>query len=226
MKKLENWYKELGKERKIFVYVISFLLLAAFGFGLIPFLVLIYLELGLPNNNAKKIIGYFLGGPIALYLIFMFVIGIVGLNVFYPFVIFFEILGVILGVPIYFFAKKLDNKHHIEQPEDRGYKWGYFLGIYTIVVSLLMSIFSFFFIQEFPGLLRKYGVNLEAINIQPTLQIAAFGIIAFIIFIIIGFFVCKRDRSALIFLTIFTFNPVIWVINYFYIKRRPYLAKK
>jgi hypothetical protein len=227
MEKLQNWYKELSKERKIFVYVISFLLLAAFGFGLIPFLVLIYLELGLPNNNAKKIIGYFLGGPIALYLIFMFVIGIVGLNVFYPFVIFFEILG----VPIYFFAKKLDNKHHIEQPEDRGYKWGYFLGIYTIVVNLLMSIFSYFFIQKFPGLLsnfvhREAIIRPEDINIQPTLQIAAFGIVISIFLIITAYGVCQRLRIPFIILTIFTFNPVIWVVNYFYIKRRPYLAKK
>ena len=222
MKKLENWYKELGKERKIFVYVVCFLLLAAFGFGLIPFLVLIYLELGLPNNNAKKIIMYFLGAPIALYLVIVFILGVGFLNIEYPFVIFFEILA----IPIFFLAKKLDSKYLKKQPDDRGYKWGYFLGIYTIVLNIMMSIFSIFFIQEFPGLLRNYGANLEVINIQPTLQIAAFGIVASIIFITIGFFVCNRDRGALIFLTIFTFNPIIWVINYFYIKRRPYLAKK
>ena len=70
---------------RLFVYVISFLLLAAFGFGLIPFLVLIYLELGLPNNNAKKIIGYFLGGPIALFLAIMLFLGLVNLNYhFFP----------------------------------------------------------------------------------------------------------------------------------------------
>ena len=147
MKKLENWYKELGKERKIFVYVISCLLLAAFGFGLIPFLILIYLELGIPNNNAKKIIGYFFAAPIALYLAGVTIAGVIWLNIEYPVVIFNEILA----IPIYFLAKKLDNKHLIKQPDDRGYKWGYFQGITAIVwgaISLLIISGLWFYLRR------------------------------------------------------------------------------
>ena len=78
MNKLENWYKELNKQRKIFVYVVSYALIGLFGFGLIPLLILIYLEFGLPNNNAKKIIWYCVGTPIVVWLaalLFLFAIG-------------------------------------------------------------------------------------------------------------------------------------------------------
>jgi len=214
MERLENWYKELGKERKIFVYVISCLLLAAFGFGLIPFLILIYLELGIPNNNAKKIIGYFFAAPIALYLAGVTIAGVIWLNIEYPVVIFNEILA----IPIYFLAKKLDNKHLIKQPDDRGYKWGYFQGITAIVwgvISLLVLAIMFVMLGS------KTFLDIE---INTTYQ--SVGIVISIIYMFIGYAVCLRDRGHLIALSIFSLNPIIWVINYFYIKRRPYLAKK
>ncbi len=34
MKSLEKWYREMGKQQKIFVYFVSVALIAAFGFGL------------------------------------------------------------------------------------------------------------------------------------------------------------------------------------------------
>jgi hypothetical protein len=215
MEKLQNWYKELSKERKIFVYVISFLLLAAFGFGLIPFLVLIYLELGLPNNNAKKIMMYFLGGPIALFLAIMLFLGLVNLNYHYPFVIFFEILL----IPIFFISKKLDRNHKASHPEDKGYVWGYFQGITIITLNILGLIAAFFISQTLPEFEQKY--NIDFAFLYPN----AFGIIISLFFLITAYGVCQRLRIPFIILTIFTLNPVIWVVNYFYIKRRPYLAK-
>ena len=54
MENLDKWYKELSKERKLFAYVASFLLIGVWGFGFIPLLLLIYLELGVPKNNINK----------------------------------------------------------------------------------------------------------------------------------------------------------------------------
>jgi hypothetical protein len=53
MHNLEKWYREMGKQQKIFVYFISVALIFAFGFGLLPLAILIYLELGDRNNRLK-----------------------------------------------------------------------------------------------------------------------------------------------------------------------------
>ena len=190
-------------------------------------------KLGVSKNNIEKIIAFLvknwkkvLGIPLGVIVVVYIIIGLYLLQSEGDEIYLVFTIPIFLLIPIYFISKKLNSDYQIERPEDRGYTWGYFQGITTIVWNILMSIFCFFFIQKFPGLLIKYGVNLETINIQPTLQITAFILILSIIFILIGYWVCKRDRGALIFLTIFTFNPVIWVINYFYIKKRPYLSKK
>ena len=46
MKKLEKWYREMGTQQKIFVYVASAAAIMFFGLGLLLLAVLIYLELG------------------------------------------------------------------------------------------------------------------------------------------------------------------------------------
>jgi len=53
MHNLEKWYREMGKQQKIFVYFISIALILAFGFGLLPLAILIYLELGDRNNRLR-----------------------------------------------------------------------------------------------------------------------------------------------------------------------------
>ena len=53
MHNLEKWYRQMGKQQKIFVYIISVLLIIAFGFGLLPLSILIYLELGERNNRLR-----------------------------------------------------------------------------------------------------------------------------------------------------------------------------
>jgi hypothetical protein len=53
MHKLEKWYREMGKQQKIFVYIISIGLILAFGFGLLPLAILIYLELGERNRRLR-----------------------------------------------------------------------------------------------------------------------------------------------------------------------------
>ena len=128
------------------------------------------------------------------------------------------LIAPIILILIYLFAKKLDKKHQLEHPEDRGYKWGYSQGITIIVLNLSMLVFSLFFFYLNPEITSEF-VSADIIGLALSLAVSIF-------FLFTAYGVCQRRRGSFIILTIFAFNPFIWVINYFYIKRRPYLAKK
>lgn len=48
---MNNWYKNMPKGQKIFVYFISTALVVVYGIGLIPLTALIYLKLGQRAND-------------------------------------------------------------------------------------------------------------------------------------------------------------------------------
>lgn len=43
---MKNWYQNMNKNQKIFVYLVSVALVLFYGVGLLPLAVLIYLQLG------------------------------------------------------------------------------------------------------------------------------------------------------------------------------------
>lgn len=43
---MKNWYENMAKGQKVFVYLVSTALVLVYGIGLLPLAVLIYLELG------------------------------------------------------------------------------------------------------------------------------------------------------------------------------------
>ena len=43
---MKDWYRDMPMGQKIFVYLLSIALVPAFGIGLLPLAVLIYLQLG------------------------------------------------------------------------------------------------------------------------------------------------------------------------------------
>ena len=43
---MKNWYKNMTKGQKIFVYLVSTALVLVYAMGLLPLSILIYLELG------------------------------------------------------------------------------------------------------------------------------------------------------------------------------------
>lgn len=51
MQKIEDWYRNMPKNQKIFVYFVSIALVLVFGIGLLPLAILIYLELGKRGGN-------------------------------------------------------------------------------------------------------------------------------------------------------------------------------
>lgn len=46
MQRIEDWYRDMPKGQKAFVYLVSIALVIAYGIGLLPLALLIYLELG------------------------------------------------------------------------------------------------------------------------------------------------------------------------------------
>jgi len=51
---MKKWYKNLTKGQKKFVYFVSICLIFAFGIGLLPLVVLIYLELGNKDEDTDE----------------------------------------------------------------------------------------------------------------------------------------------------------------------------
>ena len=120
----------------------------------------------------------------------------------------FELLiyGIIIGLIIlnYFIAKKLNTNHKTLYPDYQDYKWGYFMGVGSMVYGTLYSLFYFFIF----------------ISVSVGLQDIVILLAIFLIPVILGYFVCKKSKQAMIWGTILSINPIIWIINYFYIKNR------
>ena len=140
-----------------------------------------------------------------------------------------KLLGIILVlippivlVLIYYLAKKLDKNHQLLHPEDRGYIWGYFQGITLLVWHLLVILLGVLMIIDPTEYFKKNDIDFA---LEPSFS-GFFALLVTMLVIQIAIGILGRGRLSLIIFTIFTFNPIIWVINYFYIKRRPYLAKK
>ena len=121
------------------------------------------------------------------------------------------IVLILVHMVIYYIALTMNNKHLLRHPEYKSYVWGYFTGVVTIVWGIILFIVYL--------LLLFLNVDIGPIN--TTLFYLAF----LIFYTALGYFVCSKEKWAFIILTILWINPIIWVINYFYIKRRPYLSK-
>ena len=103
------------------------------------------------------------------------------------------------------------NETQISETKEKGYKWGYFQGITFIIGGSLYAIFWLLMLFEVP--------NEEKL-------ITFYYFLLSIHLIGLGYFVCDRDRQAFIIATILSINPIIWIINYYYIGKRKYLHKK
>lgn len=51
---MNDWYKNMTKNQKNFVYLVSAALVLVFGIGLVPLAILIYLELGSARPDSSE----------------------------------------------------------------------------------------------------------------------------------------------------------------------------
>jgi hypothetical protein len=100
---------------------------------------------------------------------------------------------VVIILPI-LLAVWLNKRLHVKQPNARPFIWGYWLGFGCFLAPLFAM-----------------AQNDGSIS---------FSLIAALLYVTIGVFVISRHRWALIAITIFSFNPIIWIANIFYIRNR------
>ena len=113
-----------------------------------------------------------------------------------PILIAVELIAVpvlVLILPI-IAAFVLNRRFKQRNPEARGYRWGYYFSIMSVIAGLVLGLF---------------------------LEVGAMGIILCgILYAALAWFFAQRHRWAWITLTILSFNPIAWIINAIYLWRR------
>ena len=120
----------------------------------------------------------------------------------------YELLYYLVGIGLiilnYFIAKNLNTNHRKKFLNHQDYVWGYFQGVGAMIFGTLYGLFYLY-------LLISLSAELLTIVIVSSLSS---------ITVILGYLVCKKSKQAIIWATVFSLNPVLWIINFFYIKNR------
>lgn len=92
-----------------------------------------------------------------------------------------------------------------KQPSAKPYAWGYFHGVGGLVAGILFSLLFFYLASV------SYGANVP--------MFIAYGIWA-LATAVFSYLIIRRNKWGWIVGTIISANPVLWIINAFYAKRR------
>ena len=113
-----------------------------------------------------------------------------------PVLIALELIGVPLAVLILpiFAAFILNRRYKRHHPDAKPFRWGYYFTIMSIVAGLIL------------GLFLEGGVTAI--------------IVCGLIYGILAWFFARRRHWAWITLTILSFNPIAWIINAIYLRKR------
>ena len=113
-----------------------------------------------------------------------------------PVLIALELIAVPLGiliVPIVL-AFALNRRFKRRNPDKRGYRWGYYFSIMSLIAGLVIGLF---------------------------LEAGAIGVIVCgLVYLLLAWFFAQRQHWAWVALTILSFNPIVWIINAIYFRRR------
>lgn len=107
-------------------------------------------------------------------------------------------------LPAIIIAVFLNSKYKKRYPSRLSYLWGYFLGSQFILISIV------FFVALF----------IDSSNSNYTVTEMFLSISISFLFFIVGLFSNKKQKWAIITLTILTLNPIIYFINWSYYKKR------
>ena len=110
-----------------------------------------------------------------------------------PDLIVLALIAFVIGVPIAM-ALVLNRRFQRRNPGKRPYRWGYYFSIQSFIGGL--------------GL----GVELKSGITAVVICGAIYGILAW--------FFAQRRHWAWITLTILSLNPVTWIINFIYLRKR------
>jgi NADPH:quinone reductase-like Zn-dependent oxidoreductase len=113
-----------------------------------------------------------------------------------PTFIAFELIAVafvmtILPVILAFFSNRVFRRRN---PEKRSYRWGYYFSIMSLLLGLVLALIMF-----------------ESVTA---------AIVCFLVYAVLAWFFAQRHHWAWIALTILSFNPIAWIINAIYLRKR------
>jgi NADPH:quinone reductase-like Zn-dependent oxidoreductase len=103
-------------------------------------------------------------------------------------------LGVLALVVPVIAALALNRGYRRRHPEKRPYRWGYYFGLMSIIGGLLL------------GMMFESGIS----------AVVACGVV----YAVLAWFFARRHRWAWITLTVLSFNPIAWIINAVYLRKR------
>lgn len=114
-----------------------------------------------------------------------------------------EVLVIITALVAAIAANRRARREH---PERKAFTWGYFQALGIMENAALGILGSLLVASRMPRSLVQGEVGAHFV----------IGILAFAI----GFSMFRRKRGALVAATVISFNPVLWIINGVYLKKR------
>jgi NADPH:quinone reductase-like Zn-dependent oxidoreductase len=113
-----------------------------------------------------------------------------------PGLIAFALVAILVGMPIVpiVAAFALNRRFRRRNPDKRSYRWGYYFSILSVIAGLLL------------GALLDSGVTVV--------------LLCGVLYGVLAWFFAKRHHWAWFALTILSFNPIVWIINALYLRRR------
>jgi predicted permease len=114
-------------------------------------------------------------------------------NLVGPDLIVLAVIAIFIGVPIAI-ALALNRRFQQRNPGKRPFRWGYYFSIQSFIGGIAL------------------GFKLESGIIAVLVCGAIYGVLAW--------FFARRDHWAWITLTILSCNPVAWIINFIYLRKR------
>ena len=119
------------------------------------------------------------------------------------------IVGLIIyPLTIYYFAKRMDARFQLNNPDSKRFIWGYFTGITSISTPILFLIIDLLLMSDLGD---ELVVDVGLMTLSISLKVVV---------IFAGYWAIKKDKIALVMLTIISINPIIWVVNFFYLRKR------
>jgi hypothetical protein len=110
-----------------------------------------------------------------------------------PGLIVLALIAVPIGVPI-LVALALNRRFQRRNPGKKPYRWGYYFCIQSLIGGIAL------------GIMLESGVGGM--------------IVCGVIYAVLAWFFAQRHHWAWITLTIVSFNPVAWIINFIYVRKR------
>jgi hypothetical protein len=102
-------------------------------------------------------------------------------------------LALVFGVPIVV-AFALHRHFERRHPGKRPYRWGYYFSVQSLVIGIAL------------------GIMFESGAAAMTVFGLVYGGLAW--------FFAQRKHWAWVTLTLFSFNPVVWIVNFVYLRKR------